>query len=379
MNDIKTESKTVLNNPLQQWWGTDASRPWLVAGPCSAETADQVMETARGIASWAPQAVFRAGLWKPRTRPGSFEGVGNAGLAWLQQVKAETGLRTATEVATPAHLEACVNAGIDLVWIGARTVANPFSVQALADALRDLPQLPVLVKNPINLDLELWTGALERMQQAGITRLGAIHRGFHALNPNEYRNPPHWDLVIQFRTRFPEVPLLCDPSHISGSPNLLPQVAQKALDLDAVGLMIETHINPTKAWSDAAQQITPEHLKQMVEALHVRQPNSPNPVFRDKLEALRKEIDGLDAELLNVLARRMSISRKIGAYKEAHHITIFQLERWMQVLRDQKQWGILAGFSEEFIQRFYEAVHQESIRVQTEAQNRSTGPTKDSA
>jgi chorismate mutase len=267
-----------------------------------------------------------------------------------------------------------VNAGIDLVWIGARTVANPFSVQALADALREVPHMPVLVKNPINLDLELWTGALERLQQAGITRLGAIHRGFHALNPNEYRNVPHWDLVIQFRTRFPEVPLLCDPSHISGSPNLLPQVAQKALDLDAVGLMIETHINPLNAWSDAAQQVTPEHLKRILEALHISKPNSENPVFRDKLEALRKEIDGLDAELLNVLARRMSISRKIGAYKEAHHITIFQLERWMQVLRDQKQWGMLAGFSEEFIQRFYEAVHQESIRVQTEAQNRKISP-----
>ncbi|MFZ4612399.1 MAG: chorismate mutase [Bacteroidia bacterium] len=356
--------------PLTEWL-PNSEKPLLIAGPCSAESEEQVVETAKQIAKYFPHAIYRAGIWKPRTRPGSFEGIGEIGLEWLATAKQETGLLNSTEIATPEHLEKCLKNKIDTVWIGARTVANPFSVQILADALKGI-DIPVFIKNPINLDLELWLGAIERINRAGIKKIIAIHRGFHSIKQSEYRNQPHWEIPIHLKTKATNIPLVCDVSHISGTPDLLHQTAQKALDLNMDGLMIETHINPKIALSDAEQQITPKQLVSLVSKIIVRTENSEDIFFKNRLEELRSQIDNLDAELLNLLSRRMTISKKIGSYKEENSVTILQIRRWKKILKTQKEIGFLAGLSEEFIQKIFDNIHDESIRVQNEVMNKNS-------
>jgi len=356
-------------SPLKEWL-PNTEKPILMVGPCSAESEKQVMETAKQIAKNFPHAIYRAGIWKPRTRPGSFEGIGETGLEWLSKVKEETGLLTSTEIATPEHLEKCLKNNVDIVWIGARTVANPFSVQILADALKGT-NIPVFIKNPINLDLELWLGAIERINRAGIKKIVAIHRGFHSLKQSEYRNQPHWEIPIHLKTKATNIPMICDISHISGTPDLLHQTAQKAMDLNMDGLMIETHINPKVALSDAEQQISPKQLVSLVSKIIVRTENSEDIFFKNRLEELRNQIDNLDSELLNLLSRRMTISKKIGAYKEENNVTILQIRRWKKILKTQKENGFLAGLSQEFIQTIFDNIHDESIRVQNEVMNKS--------
>lgn len=351
----------------EAWW-KEIPRPWLIAGPCSAETREQTLETAKLIARDFPHAWFRAGLWKPRTRPGSFEGVGKKGLAWLQQVKQETGLPVMTEAGTPAHIESIAAAGMDAVWLGARTVANPFVVEELAQALSTL-KIPVFVKNPIHFDAELWIGAIERLRKAGVQQIGAIHRGFDSAASGVYRNVPHWDAVIHLKSVLPDIPVICDVSHISGNRLLIPQVAQQALDLDLNGLMIETHCRPQEALSDAEQQVSPASLKKIIHSLTIRSSASEDVFFKNRLEELRNEIDSLDARLLELLVQRMSVSRKIGKYKDENNVTILQIRRWKKILRNQHEKGDLSGLSQEFIRKLFGAIHDESIRVQNEVMN----------
>ena len=345
-------------------WRLGLDRPLLIAGPCGAETEEQVLDTARSIAVQAPQVkVFRAGVWKPRTRPGGFEGVGEPALAWLRRVKDETGLLTMTEVATPAHVEAALKAGIDLLWIGARTTPNPFSVQALADALRGT-DVPVFVKNPINPDTQLWVGAIERLADAGITRLAAIHRGFSWFERTPYRNSPMWEFPIRLKAAFPHLELVCDPSHIAGHPDRLTEIAQQALDLNFSGLMIETHRDPANALSDAKQQIRPVALRELLDGLVVREAR-PVQEAADELQGFRDLIDQLDEEIAQKLASRMDIAERIGEFKRLHNVAILQPERWGRILRRQTALGERIGLSPSFIRAFMNAVHEESIRRQT--------------
>ena len=336
----------------------------LIAGPCSAESRGQVLATAEGIVEQAPQVnVFRAGIWKPRTRPGGFEGIGEAALPWLAEVKQRTGLLTMTEVATPEHVEAALKAGVDMLWIGARTTPNPFSVQALADALHGT-DIPVFVKNPVNPDLPLWIGALERLHSAGVRRLAAVHRGFHWYGRTPYRNHPMWELPVRLKAAFPALELIGDPSHIAGERSLLGGVAQQALDLNFSGLMIEVHHAPAEARSDAAQQITPKELAALLGNLSFRR-SSAAPHLRDELQEHRDLIDRLDEEILQKLAARMEIAERIGAFKQAHNIAILQPERWRRIMEAQRTLGKELGLSPAFVQALMEAVHDESIRMQT--------------
>lgn len=353
--------------PLQNW--LPHQKPLLIAGPCSAETELQVLETARLIKNIFPNFIYRAGLWKPRSRAGNFEGVGNKGLKWLQQVQKQYQVKVCTEVANVKHVEACLKAGVDILWIGARTTANPFSVQEIANALKGV-DIPVMIKNPISDDLDLWIGAIERMHLAGINKIIAIHRGFFSPKENEYRNQPLWEMPIKLKAALPELSIICDPSHISGNPKLLPQIAQKALDLDMDGLMIETHVNPKIALSDAAQQVTPKHLKKIIEGLVIRNQFSDSITFKNKLEHLREQIDDLDNELVDLLARRMVISKKIGKYKKDNNVTILQIRRWKKILQTQTKHGKLIGFDEDFIRTLFTLVHDESIKVQTSVMNK---------
>ena len=306
--------------------------------------------------------MFRAGIWKPRTRPGQFEGAGAPALKWLQRVKAETGLLTMTEVATAAHVEACLEAGVDMLWIGARTTPNPFSVQAIADALQGF-DIPVFVKNPINPDLQLWIGALERLERAGITRLAAIHRGFSWFERTPYRNSPMWEFPIRLKATHPELELICDPSHIAGTPDRIGTVAQQALDLGFGGLMVEVHHDPAHARSDAQQQVTPGEFRALVDALIFRQA-LPTPGMRDRLEELRDLIDQLDEEVAQKLSARMDIAERIGEHKRAHQVAILQPERWERILRRQLKLAGHLGLSAEFVEEFMDAIHRESIRRQ---------------
>ena len=349
------------------------NRPFIISGPCSAETREQVLATARQLAATGVVNVLRAGIWKPRTRPGHFEGAGEDGLAWLMEAKAETGLPVATEVATARHVELCLKAGVDVLWIGARTTVNPFSVQEIADALRGV-DVPVLVKNPVNPDLELWIGALERINKAGITRLAAIHRGFSAFEKGPFRNAPLWDLAIDLKTRLPELPMICDPSHICGARDLIPFIAQKALDLDMAGLMIESHIHPDAAWSDAKQQVTPLALRTLVNGLVKRQPEINRAENENILNQLREQIDRLDDEIMQRLAERMKISRRIGTFKKENNITILQVSRWEEIIHTRLAVGLAMGLTEGFSRDLLKLIHQESIRVQEEVMN-PVGPT----
>lgn len=338
-------------------------KPILIAGPCSAETEDQVIETAVRLAKTGKIDVLRAGIWKPRTRPGAFEGIGAKGLPWLQKAKELTGLPIAVEVAKTSHVELCLEFGVDILWIGARTTVNPFAIQEIADALRGI-DIPVLLKNPINPDLALWLGGMERLQKVGLTKLGAIHRGFSSAGEKIYRNRPQWQIAIDFKTAMPEIPMINDPSHITGRRDLLHKVAQKAMDLNFDGLMIESHITPDTAWSDAAQQITPEVYGQLISDLIIREYDPKDLKEKTKLDRLRKEIDMIDEEIMGILASRMKIAREIGMYKKENNMTILQSERWKEVLSKFIERGTQNGLSEEFITRVIKSIHDESIEQQ---------------
>ena len=344
--------------------GIEPKRPLVIAGPCSAETEEQVMDTARQLAENGIK-IFRAGVWKPRTKPGGFEGKGAEALPWMQRVKAETGMLVATEVATPEHVEAALQAGVDILWIGARTSANPFSVQAIADALRGV-DVPVLVKNPVNPDVELWTGALLRINSAGIKRLGAIHRGFSSVDQKLYRNPPMWHLPIELKRRFPALPIFCDPSHMGGRRDLIAPISQQAMDLGFDGLMIESHSNPDCAWSDAKQQVLPEVLDFILDRLVIRE----SVEATESINQLRKQIDELDNHLMDVLTKRMRISREIAEYKKLHNMTVVQTTRYSEILDKRAAQGVMCGMKAEFVKTIYEAIHSESVRQQIEIMNK---------
>ena len=344
--------------------GIENKRPMVIAGPCSAETEEQVMDTARQLANNGIR-IFRAGVWKPRTKPGGFEGKGMEALPWMQRVKAETGMLLATEVATPEHVEAALKAGIDILWIGARTSANPFSVQAIADALKGV-DVPVFVKNPVNPDVELWTGALLRINSAGIRRLGAIHRGFSSVDQKLYRNPPMWHLPIELKRRFPMLPVITDPSHMGGRRDLIAPISQQAMDLGFDGLMIESHCNPDCAWSDAKQQVLPEVLDFILDRLVIRK----SVEATESINQLRKQIDELDNHLMDVLTKRMRISREIAEYKKLHNMTVVQTTRYSEILDKRAAQGSLCGMSPDFVRDIYEHIHEESVRQQLEIMNK---------
>jgi chorismate mutase len=357
---MKTSSESLLKT-----WN---KRPLIISGPCSAETEEQVLETATRLAATGKVDMLRAGIWKPRTRPGSFEGVGTKGLPWLQAARKATGLPTAVEVATGKQVEDALHFDVDVLWIGARTTVNPFSVQEVADALRGV-KVPVLIKNPINPDLELWTGAVERVAKAGVEEIGLIHRGFSSYGNTEYRNAPMWHLAIEMKRRNPDMLLINDPSHICGRRDILQEVAQEAIDLDYDGLMIESHIDPDNAWSDAKQQITPEVLAAMLDSIIWRKEEVGNEEAHAVLERMRQQINQLDDELMQLLGQRMKIADKIGQYKKEHNLTILQTRRWNEILERAVRKGEKFGLSEEFITRYLDAVHMESINHQNKVFN----------
>jgi chorismate mutase len=350
---------------VQQKW---AKRPLIISGPCSAETEEQVLETVQRLAATGKVDMVRAGIWKPRTRPGSFEGIGTKGLPWLQQAKKLTGLPVMVEVATAKQVEDALHFDVDALWIGARTTVNPFSVQEIADALRGI-DVPVLVKNPINPDLELWTGAVERVAKAGVKQIGLIHRGFSSYGNTEYRNAPMWHLAIEMKLRNPGLMMINDPSHICGRRDILLEVAQKAIDLDYDGLMIEAHIDPDKAWSDAKQQVTPEKLAELLDAIVWRKEDINSEEFHAALEKLRQQINHLDDELMQILGQRMKVAEKIGEYKKNNNITILQTNRWNAIIQRAFDKGEKLGLSKEFITKYFDAVHMESINHQNKIMN----------
>ena len=338
--------------------GVNDERPLVIAGPCSAETEEQVMETARLLASKGVK-IFRAGIWKPRTKPGGFEGVGVEGLAWLKRVKKETGMYVATEVATQQHVFEALKAGIDMLLIGARTTVNPFAVQEIADALKGV-DIPVLIKNPVNPDLELWIGAIERIYGAGIRKIGAIHRGFSSYDKKIYRNLPLWHIPIELRRRMPDLPIICDPSHIGGKRELIAPLCQQAMDLSFDGLIVESHCNPDCAWSDASQQVTPDVLDYVINLLVIRDVTQTT----ENLAALRGQIDTIDEQLLELLAKRMRISKEIGVYKKEHNMPILQSPRYSEILEKRSAMGKTLELSPEFVKEILTEIHEESVRQQ---------------
>ena len=339
------------------------SRPFLIAGPCSAETEEQVLETAHGLSGLGVD-LFRSGVWKPRTRPGAFEGKGAVALPWLRRVKQETGLRTTIEVANGNQVYEALKHGVDVLWIGARSTVNPFSVQEIADALRGV-DVPVLVKNPVNPDLDLWIGAIERIQKAGVTQIGAIHRGFSAYAKSKFRNAPYWEIPIELRRRIPGLPLICDPSHMAGKTVLIPYVSQMAMDLNYEGLMIETHIRPDKALSDAKQQLNPAGLGRLINDLVIRNSSVADVFELSKLEDMRDQIDEVDQTILDHMSERMAIARMIGQYKLKNHMTIYQPERWNEIIRTRTRTGTEKKLTREFILKLISIIHEESIYQQT--------------
>ena len=343
---------------------SDNERPFVIGGPCSAETEEQVMTTARQLAAKGCHN-FRAGAWKPRTKPGGFEGNGEKALPWLKRVKDETGMLITTEVATPEHVELCLEYGIDILWIGARTSANPFAMQAIADSLKGV-DIPVFVKNPVNPDLELWIGALERINQAGIKRLGAIHRGFSSVDKKIYRNMPMWQIPIELRRRIPNLPIICDPSHIGGRRELIAPLCQQAMDLGFDGLIVESHCDPDNAWSDAKQQVTPDVLDYILSLLIIRD----EKVSTEGITQLRKQIDEIDNDMMELLSKRMRVCREIGQYKKEHNMTVLQAQRYNEILDKRGAQGTLCGMDSDFVKRVFEAVHEESVRQQIEIINK---------
>ncbi|MBA3647732.1 MAG: bifunctional 3-deoxy-7-phosphoheptulonate synthase/chorismate mutase type II [Chitinophagales bacterium] len=351
--------------PLQEWLPFD-SKPVLIAGPCSAESEDQLIKTALGIKKYFNQFVFRAGIWKPRTRPGQFEGIGVIGLDWMKRVKEETGAWLTTEVANPMHIEKALKNGIDILWIGARTTVNPFSVQELANALRGV-DVPVLIKNPAYPDLQLWIGALERFNRVGIKKMATVHRGFHSYEVTAYRNQPQWETALELKTMCPELPMICDPSHICGNTHLTAHVSQKAMDLHYDGLMIETHIDPLRALSDARQQITPDRLYEIISNLVIRDPLEETE--KSKLQELRDKINELDEDLLQTLSSRMLLSKEIGDWKRDNNVIVFQVSRWEEVLKKVLELGENLGLKRDFVKQLYMQIHDESIRTQVDIMN----------
>lgn len=357
--------------PLGLPGAEEGKRPLVIAGPCSAETEEQVMDTARQLAANGIR-IFRAGVWKPRTKPGGFEGHGEKALPWLQRVKQETGMLVTTEVAMPQHVELCLKYGIDLLWVGARTSANPFAMQELADSLRGV-DIPVLVKNPVNPDLELWIGAMERLNAAGIQRMGAIHRGFSSYDKKIYRNLPMWQIPIELRRRIPRLPIICDPSHIGGRRDLIAPLCQQAMDLGLDGLIIESHRSPDEAWSDAKQQVTPDVLDYILSLLVIRE----TAVSTENISALRRQIDEIDNNLIELLAKRMRISREIGQYKKEHGMTVLQTARYAEIIEKRGVQGTLCGIDSQCTRQIFEAIHAESVRQQMEILNKKDGnPTE---
>lgn len=344
--------------------GLEDKRPLVIAGPCSAETEEQVMETARQLAAQGVK-IFRAGVWKPRTKPGGFEGIGTEALGWLKKVKQETGMYVSTEVATAKHVQEALKFGIDLLWVGARTTANPFAVQEIADALKGV-DIPVLIKNPVNPDLELWIGAIERLHNAGLRKLGVIHRGFSSYDKKLYRNLPQWHIPIELHRRIPNLPIICDPSHIGGRRDLIAPLCQQAMDLQFDGLIIESHNNPDSAWSDKDQQITPDVLSLILNTLVIREMNQTT----ESLAALRKQIDEIDMNLTELLAKRMRVAGEIGQYKKEHGMPILQATRYDEILSKRIAEGEIMGMSGEFMKTILEAIHTESVRKQMEIMNK---------
>ena len=351
--------------PISEWFSEFNSDKLLIAGPCSAETEQQVLETAKQISKIKEVKVFRAGIWKPRTRPGSFEGIGEIGLDWLKKVKQETGLRTAIEVATPEHIELALKNDVDILWIGARTVSNPFSVQQLADTLKGV-DIPVMIKNSLNPDIELWQGAIERIYACGIRKIAAIHRGFYPFEKTKLRNIPKWEIPIELKTRFNNLPIIGDPSHIAGDTELINEIAQKALNINYDGLMIETHINPKEALSDAKQQLTPKELARLFKNLEFR---TSLDATEQTLALLRENIDSIDKQMIELLAKRMETVKNIGEFKKEKNIAIFQLRRWQEIIESRKEFGKEMGLSEDFIKKILQLVHKESISEQNKLMN----------
>ena len=348
--------------PVSQWGMFPEARPLVIAGPCSAESESQVFETAVKIKA-AGIGVFRAGIWKPRTHPDTFEGVGANGLDWLVKVKSELGVKICTEVANAKHLAECMERGVDMVWIGARTTANPFLVQEIADALRGT-DIPVLVKTPVNPDIDLWIGALERLFRSGVKKLGVVHRGFSTVEKIPYRNSPEWQIAIEFRSKYPQLPFFCDPSHIGGDRKYIEEISQRSLDLGLDGLMIESHCNPSCAMSDSRQQLTPEDLCAMLGRLVVRNVDSDSPEYRENIYQLRAKIDVVDENILYMLGSRMKISRQIGEYKKKNNIAILQTARWDSLLDKVISKGAEYGLSEKFVTTLFNAIHEASVQEQ---------------
>jgi len=350
-------------------WFTDFQLdvPLVIAGPCSAETEEQVLQTAYQIKECGV-GIFRAGIWKPRTRPGGFEGVGAIGLKWLQKVKQQTGLLLATEVATRTHIELALQYDIDILWIGARTTVNPFAIQEIAETLKNTDKI-VLLKNPVNPDLSLWIGGLERLHQANIQKLGIIHRGFSTYEKTKYRNNPQWQIAIEMQSRFPYLPMFCDPSHITGDRNAIAEISQQALDLNYHGLMIETHINPNEAWSDAQQQITPKTLKFILNNLKIRKETDDDSDFVSKLTKLRLQIDETDEKIIEIIGNRMQIVETIGNLKRDKNVAILQSQRWQEILNKMLAIGREKGLNDDFILHLFKAIHQESISHQVKIIN----------
>lgn len=354
--------------PLADWFPEIDQEHWVISGPCSAESEEQVLNTARKLKVCNCVDIFRAGIWKPRTRPDSFEGVGEMGLHWLKHVKEETGLRIAVEVAHPSHVDMALKYEVDLIWIGARTTSNPFSVQELADHLAGT-NLPVLVKNPVNPDISMWIGALERFYNAGIRKIGAVHRGFYPFEPTKLRNIPKWEIPIELKTQIHHLPIFCDPSHIAGVRDYLQEISQKAMDLNMNGLMIESHENPAKALSDKKQQLTPGDLGALLGNIVFRSMDSNNQRFTNVLEALREQIDSLDKQILELLAQRMNTVEEIGKYKSENKVTILQLRRWEKIIESRIRHGMKLGLTKDFIKGLLQLVHKESIQKQTDIMN----------
>ena len=353
--------------PIEKWGLKKTDRPLVIAGPCSAETEEQVLETARQISANGIN-IFRAGIWKPRTRPGNFEGVGAKGLPWLKKVKEETGMLTTIEVATEKHVYEALKFGVDILWIGARSSANPFVMQEIADALQG-SDVPVMIKNPVNPDLDLWVGAIERIHKAGIKKIAAIHRGFSTYDKTLYRNNPQWQIAIDLKLKLPNIPLINDPSHIGGKRDLLLDISQKAMDLNFDGLMIESHIDPDKAWSDAKQQLTPADLNELLDKLVLRDVKNHSESEKIELEKYRAQIDSYDNIIMGVMGDRMDVVKNIGRFKKKNNITILQPGRWDEIMEKNYKLGASKGFSEKFIDRLFKAIHQESINFQTDVMN----------
>lgn len=353
--------------PIEKWTGNNGVKPFIISGPCSAETPEQLLNTANQLKQYNIDAL-RAGVWKPRTRPNGFEGNGVEALKWMAEVKKEVGLPVATEVGSALHVEVALKYGVDILWIGARTTVNPFSVQEIADALKGV-DIPVLVKNPMNPDLNLWIGGLERIYNAGIKSIGAIHRGFSSFEKTKFRNVPNWMIPMELRRQFPDLPIFCDPSHIGGTRDLIFDISQKALDLNFDGLIIESHIDPDNAWSDASQQVTPERLGQILSELKVRNESSDNVEFTNKLEELRSKINNLDRELVELLGQRMAISEKIAEYKKENNVATYQSDRWNEIFNTRKEWAKKMNVNEDFISELFKLVHEESVRKQEEVIN----------